>query len=365
MDEHLAECEACRAELEAMKSTAALVGSLTRVKAPKGLVEDIKARLVRRPAAVRTRRRPVILRWVGVGGWVAAAATLIVVIKLAPWEGSPPEPAPQPPAKIAAPSPKAKDKAEEAKRALKQDRDARVAKAADGKAGRAAAKEAETGAEAKQFLEKTMRSAWAVGGAAPAEMDTAIRAKVRRAVQTPPKPAPTGAMYDAAEGGVAPLPKKRMVEQANGLKPPFAPRKAAGRTRYAGEPKAARRRAGIQRTLTYVCADVKTGLADVRNAVTAVRGTLVADEEQVRANNKVNEVIVSIPVDRLPKLVSALKLQTPTKDKMRGNGGGSGVKDAAKPEMLLGRKNGNGMARAGKGSSTVTVRILLKPESKP
>jgi len=363
VDEHLAECEVCRAELEAMRSTAALVGSLTRVKAPKGLVEDIKARLVRRPAAARTRRRPAILRWVGVGSWVAAAATLIVVIKLVPWEGSPPEPAPQPPAKIAAPSPKAKDKAEEAKAALKQDRDARVSKAADGKAGRAAAKEAETGAEAKQFLEKAMRSGWAAGGAAPAEMDAAVRAKVRRAVQAPPKPAPTGAMYDATEGGVAPLPKERTVEQANGLRPPFGPGKAAGRTRYAGEPKAAWREAGTRRTLTYVCADVKTGLADVRKAVTAVRGTLVADEEQMRADNKVNEVIVSIPVDRLPKLVSALKLQTPTKDTKRGHGGGLGVKDAAKPEMLLGRKNG--VARAGKGSATVTVRILLKPESKP
>ena len=96
VDEHLAGCAPCRAELEILRNTATLVGSLPRVKAPKELTEDIKARLVSRPAAVRSRRRPVVLRWVGIGGWVAAAATLIVVIKLAPWEGPPAEPAPPP-----------------------------------------------------------------------------------------------------------------------------------------------------------------------------------------------------------------------------------------------------------------------------
>ena len=83
VERHLAGCEACRAELEALKKTAALVGSLPKVNAPEGLARGVEAAL----ASSARRKRAVLVRWVG--GWgslAAAAATLVIVIKYAPWE---------------------------------------------------------------------------------------------------------------------------------------------------------------------------------------------------------------------------------------------------------------------------------------
>ena len=367
VDEHLAGCAPCRAELEILRNTATLVGSLPRVKAPKGLTEDIKARLVSRPAAVRSRRRPVVLRWVGIGGWVAAAATLIVVIKLAPWEGPPAEPAPppRPPAKIAAPAPELNNKGgQKVERELKYGRDAKLKKAADEKFQSADAGESQSRPAAKKLVEKTMKSAWARGGAAPAEMDRAVRAKLRRAVQAPPKPAPTGAMDNEAEGVAGFSSKKPMTAQAAARALP-APGKAVEEAKHAEKPDAARREAAAQRTLTYVCADLETGLAEVRKALAPARATIVTDVRKLRADKQGAELVISLPVTEFPRLISALKLRAPAKDRMKAGGAALGASDsdAAAGQTPLGRSMN--IASAGRGtSSTVTVRILLKPELK-
>ncbi len=86
VDEHLAGCAACRAELDALKETARLVGSLPRVSAPHGLAEAIVSEVEQ---SVRSRQAGRLARWVGAGGWLAAAATLALVIRYVPWDGPP------------------------------------------------------------------------------------------------------------------------------------------------------------------------------------------------------------------------------------------------------------------------------------
>lgn len=70
VEAHLAECDACRAELDATRAVRATVRAAPAVDAPFGFYERL----------VRTRRRP---RWVAVGSVGAVAAMWIAVVGFA------------------------------------------------------------------------------------------------------------------------------------------------------------------------------------------------------------------------------------------------------------------------------------------
>lgn len=89
VEQHIAGCTGCREELRALQQTAELVRSLPRMPAPQELAGAVKSRMAR---AAAVRRRAALARWVSVGGWIAAAATLLVVIKLVSWTPEPPTP---------------------------------------------------------------------------------------------------------------------------------------------------------------------------------------------------------------------------------------------------------------------------------
>jgi hypothetical protein len=91
VEEHLAGCEACRAELAELRRTTELVASLPRHEAPPVVGERVRAD-VRRTASAR--RRATAWRWLSVGGWIAAAATLLIVLRTAGWD---PRLSPHPP----------------------------------------------------------------------------------------------------------------------------------------------------------------------------------------------------------------------------------------------------------------------------
>lgn len=91
VDRHISECPSCRAELEAIVHTAELVRSLPREPVPDGLADAVQARV---RLADQRKRRASAWRWVSVGGWLAAAATLALVLRYG-W--FPPEPS-RPPA---------------------------------------------------------------------------------------------------------------------------------------------------------------------------------------------------------------------------------------------------------------------------
>ncbi len=91
VDRHISECPSCRAELETTEHTAGLVRSLPRESVPDGLAEAVQEQV---RLADQRKRRAVALRWVGVGGWLAAAAALALVLRYG-W--FPPEPG-RPPA---------------------------------------------------------------------------------------------------------------------------------------------------------------------------------------------------------------------------------------------------------------------------
>ena len=57
VDAHLAGCKTCRAELDALRQTAALVRSLPRVTAPEGLKRAIRAGVALRLLQVAPPRR--------------------------------------------------------------------------------------------------------------------------------------------------------------------------------------------------------------------------------------------------------------------------------------------------------------------
>jgi len=82
VEEHLTACGACRAEHEALKQTVSLVRSLPKAEPPRDLSARIEASIGQQAAL---RKRAAVLRWARVGGWVAAAATLLIVIRYAPW----------------------------------------------------------------------------------------------------------------------------------------------------------------------------------------------------------------------------------------------------------------------------------------
>ena len=260
VEQHLAGCEACRAELEALRKTAALVKSLPRVKAPEGLASDVKASLARRT----TTRRSLILRWASVGGWLAAAATLIIVIKLAPWEGLPE--ADRRPAVKAAPELERKD----------PDRAAKLSEEAAPAPGKVL-REAEESlldkeGAAKNGAPAAPRTLRRGRGAGSMERDAA-----KRAAKVPP-------------GAV------QALDEENGRE----------------EAKADDAKEAAILELLYECTDVKTGLVAVNKALKALEGRPL---EGATADGKA--VLATIPREKLAALIKTLKLVAKMKAKAK------------------------------------------------
>ena len=244
---HLARCEACRAEFEALERTVALVRSLPRAEAPEGLERDIKVALDRRAA----RRRSAIFRWAKVGTWLAAAATLVVVIKY-----SPPE-APR-----------------EAQPPLGGRETLLRAKGSD------AAKKPET-------LRAGEDSKLGVAGAvAEKERPRALR-KV-------------GASAPRTEKHAAGLMRRNAAKAASGEPPSLKARGAPETENSAAEPAAPARL-----ELIYDCDAAKSGLADVRQAVNALHGKTLETNKRALLQN---HILAAGPRDKLDQLIATLKL---------------------------------------------------------
>ncbi len=77
LERHLAVCERCRAELEALRRTAQAASELELVRAPQDLWARIEKRLEPRSRLEAERRRPsLVLRWAA----VAAIALLLILV---------------------------------------------------------------------------------------------------------------------------------------------------------------------------------------------------------------------------------------------------------------------------------------------
>ena len=85
VEEHLSGCETCRAELQALRDTVALVGGLPRAKAPESLADAV-ARRIREPASAAQR-----ISW-GRMLWPAAAAACVAVLLYVHQPGDAPRP---------------------------------------------------------------------------------------------------------------------------------------------------------------------------------------------------------------------------------------------------------------------------------
>lgn len=312
VEEHLAGCEACRAELEALRQTAALVRSLPRADAPQGLARHVTESVGKQMVG---RKRAAILRWTGVGGWLAAAAALILVIQLVPWEG-PLDPGALPEPKIAAlaadneeagkadalPIPDEKDQRPEfalKREALEKDttpvkpgtvRSDTVAESAAG----------ESLAEAEgRFAGKSGISRKNGAGALAATKEGGRRAKAAKTA--------AGAEQDVV----------RATEEA--ADPKIAAAKKDRRARKAERPV----------TLTafaYECADLEAGRAAVLKALKTVRGKAIQPAKELRAANVVMAVV---PRNEVIRLITKLKLSAwPPKPKAPGKGAGAAPKAA-------------------------------------
>ena len=320
VEEHTAGCGACRAELDALRQTAALLKSLPKADAPVGLAQNVTALLDREVV----HRRAALMRWMHVGGWLSAAAAVIIVIQLLPW---------QPPRESAAPSRPVTVEPEEY---AEED-------SAPADAERRARPGPPPGALKKETMSKRAESKTAekssVGGDTVqtiAEVDDAdaegaavkpggpgLRAAARRSV-----PANKGAEVtaDAVRAAVA-RGKVAVKEKSPGIA--YAKAKAEvpleekggvilGATGYA---RARKRPAPL--TLTYACSDVKAGRAAVLKALTALQGATFEQDAKLAfsakemANAKAGNVIdARVPREKLPALVAALKLAgwSPPKD---------------------------------------------------
>jgi len=302
VEEHAAGCEACRAELEALRQTSALLKSLPRADAPAALARNVAAAVDRQ---ITARRRAAALRWMHVGGWLSAAAAIIIMINLAPWE-SPPDSTKVPehaapelarveeesPAKDAAVAPRTPGTRLRREAASKGAEFLRVAKPRpDEVAKRMADKSdaADDTGKARVGHDNKLKGAAAPGNAAGkggAVESVVARAKVARGG------APSKETAEAV--GRAMKKGRTSAKTKNGL---------AAKGKAAGPGKAS-----APLTLTYACKDVKAGRADVLKALKAAQGTARdADKEAEEADN--GDVIAArVPLGKLPGLVAALKL---------------------------------------------------------
>jgi len=292
VEQHLAGCEACRAEFEALRQTAALVRSLPRADAPQGLARSVTESVGKQMAV---RKRAAILRWTGVGGWLAAAAALIIVIQLVPWEG-PLDPGVLTEPKIAAPAADDEEAGKKDVLPIPDGRDRRLEIASKKKAAEKDTAPAEPG---RRFAGKNGISRKKGAGALGATREAGRRAKAGKTA--------AGAERDAG----------REAEEAAG------PKLAAA--------KKDRRARGAERPVTlaafaYECADLKAGRAAVLKALKAVRGKTIQPAKELRAANVVTAVV---PRNEVIGLIAKLKLSAwPPKPKAPGKRAGAAPKAA-------------------------------------
>lgn len=367
VERHLADCAGCREELRALRQTAEMVRSLPHVRAPEGMVDAVKSRAAR---AAAIRKRAALARWVSVGGWVAAAATLLVVVKLASW--TPELAAPdskarpvRPTGKVAAPAPEARS---DSVKRMADETSALPAPSDDLKEAEEVvptcvlAKDDSVAPAASGVCEAADAAPPAPGRVLAGEREHPT-GEQRRAKPTLSIPA------DAEERGAA-----KPAAPASALRDRAEAGNAREKVRKAEDP--------IQE-LVYLCKDTASGLAEVRRLVLAVGGTVVeakdkgsgrqmleADESRklVEAKSAKKEgeaadhvILASVPSDRLAWLAARLK--------QAGEPGpagldavsrsANGAKAAAGPEAFGSGGAAEGQAGAGKPDA-VAVRIVLK-----
>ena len=316
VEEHTAGCGACRAELDALRQTAALLKSLPKADAPSGLAQNVTASLDRE---VADHRRAALMRWMHVGGWLSAAAAVIIVIQLVPWQRPPDSIAPSA-REMVKPAPAA-DEVEEKDSARKD----AVPSAKPGPPPGALKKEIgrrraetkraerpEADAEARRTLGK-LDAVEAEGVAAKGRGPGRKAAAVRSIAPGKSAGGPADSVRLAATSGKAAVGEKvEVVARAKAKVAPLAETKA-GLAAAAKNVRFHKRATPL--TLTYECSDVKVGRAAVLKALKAVRGatfeqdakvTFAADQMAKAATT--NVIAARVPRDKLPALVAALKL---------------------------------------------------------
>ena len=335
VEEHLGSCASCRAEWEALRRTAELVASLPRVDAPQGLADGVKTALER---TVTTRRRALILRWATAGGWLAAAATLALVIRYAPWgpEGTPrPDAVPEP-----APHRRKTEPARgtETKRATTRKEPSRYGTALGNREkAEGAKKEAPRPAGVPAPKKRLDLKARKADAGAPGLAADRMYGQATAAGGRPPA---RGAEAEAkgAEG--------RRVEKHDRALSAAEPDEALPFTVSAGP---------AVRVYAYQCADTRVGLAQVQQAVNATNGMLVTDNGTGERG-----AFAVVTEEKQHELISKLSL-SPVGGAGRGGGRARWKptgRRAAKPATNT--RAGRDKDAAGRA---VTLKIIfLKPE---
>ena len=345
-DKHLAACQACRTELDALKHTVDSVRSLPKIAAPPGMAQHIKAELARQAAP---RPRPATLRWAGLGGWLAAAAALILVIKYAPLDTqeTPPLPTIQTPAphpgpavhKEAAKSAPAARKRRAALKSISVDAEKdKLAKGAILREQRALHEAADGGEQQNGMPHARPESNHVATGIRPAGGAYARKGGEADAHHHLTRAKKT----DAAAPGAAPAPladrSKTEAEAADKAQP--------------------RRLRSARLELVYQTKDLAVGLAEVRRTV-AQLGTLVEKENGRREQGV---VLAVLPGARIGELIQRLHLARPAENKLMAAADGAGLKAVRRPIAAQGvGTTGRGGAGAPRvDSPAVRVRILLR-----
>ncbi len=323
VERHLADCAGCRNELDSIRRTVALVESLPKAHAPAGLANQVRAQLQQQ---VVLRRRAVVLRWTRIGGALAAAATLVLVIKLGAWE-SLERTAPKSPAR-AAPGVKPDKDAGDTSPAARKQADSLTAPGEERdtvKDHEAEAARRTVADEAAGLLKEQGPPAVAPAPAAPPP-----REEKGPGPAAPEVPPATTEMQHATPadgrggqaGGVLGAAKATAAERAS------AGREKLGLKKEAGEGESMKQEAPASDavsstsapaavravapgaapalpTFIYECKDRDTGLARLKAVLAEIRGSVPEDKEQAPAKD---EVPVTVPRDKLAELISRLGL---------------------------------------------------------
>jgi|GEM_PF-5749159 len=387
VEQHVATCDACRVELDVLTRTAKLVRSLPRAEVPAGLARSVRATIARQ-ATVRSRA--MLWRWAHVGGWIAAAATLVVVIRYGPWETA----TNRTPTTTPMPSVSGRMETEKGASPAPEKKESAVGKDKD-MPGYYDDRSNET-----DHVRDSLRRVEPGTGVGGGEGRPPMMQKSR---------APSAERFREEAGDKA----DDEFRDAATLKAAEPAREAAP-SKLAKAPPATPAPALPQVQLTYECGDINRGLADVRSAVAAVRGEVAeglagideVNEEQVpeslgeaaketkldsseagiaekgkdRDTKPADNVIVaSVPVDKLGALLDRLDLSG-----RRGSEKQAAEKPADEAEEptedadVFGRQQteqrpdvGQHAQQAGRGqrgepqqdrrkAATITVRIIIK-----
>ena len=290
VEQHVATCDACRAELDALRQTTDLVRSLPRAEAPAGLAQSVRASIAQQAAA---RSRATLWRWARVGGWLAAAATLVVVIRYVPWETRTDR------STVAAPEPAVSGRMEtekDAGPALEKEERA----ATDGKHEPGYYQDRTDEAEYVRDAMRRIEPEAGVGG-------EESRSSIMRESLEPKAERLREEAADKVADESSNVAKLKAAEPSRELAP----------SKLAKAPPAVPAPALPQVELTYECGDVRTGLADVRSAVAAVHGKVTEGWTEI---DEVNEEQVPESLDEAAK-----------EAKLDGAGTGKGEGKDSKP----------------------------------